>query len=86
MSISSDNRDLTAIAAGLSASTRHFVRYYVEMVAVMFAGMGILMFPTGLALTAIGSSMSALHNHAPAAMLFVMAGGDHRRARRVVTA
>ena len=52
---------------------RHFVRHYVEMVVAMFAGMGVLMLPTGWVLSALGTSWSALHHEAPALMLLVMA-------------
>jgi hypothetical protein len=52
---------------------RHFIRHYVEMVVAMFAGMGVLMLPTGWALSAIGTSWSALHHDAPALMLLLMA-------------
>jgi hypothetical protein len=31
----------------MSASTRHFIRHYVEMLAAMFAGMGVLHLPPG---------------------------------------
>jgi hypothetical protein len=52
---------------------RHFIRHYVEMVVAMFAGMGVLGLPAGWALSAIGTSWSALHHDAPAAMLLLMA-------------
>jgi flagellar biosynthetic protein FliP len=57
----------------LSASTRHFVRHYAEMVVAMFAGMVVLGAPAGLVLRAMGTSWSALHTDAPALMLLVMA-------------
>jgi hypothetical protein len=57
----------------VSASTRHFVRHYVEMVIAMFLGMAILGLPAGLALKAMGSSWSALNDDAPALMLLLMA-------------
>jgi hypothetical protein len=41
----------------MSASTRHFVRHYVEMVIAMFAGMGVLLPPLGAALRAFGTSL-----------------------------
>ena len=33
----------------MSASTRRFVRHYIEMVVAMFAGMGVLLPPLGMA-------------------------------------
>jgi hypothetical protein len=41
----------------MSASTRHFTRHYVEMVAAMFLGMGVLLPPLGAALRAFGTSL-----------------------------
>jgi hypothetical protein len=57
----------------VSASTRHFVRHYVEMVGAMFLGMAILGVPAGWALSAMGSSWSALNDDAPALMFLGMA-------------
>jgi hypothetical protein len=57
----------------MSPSTKRFIRHYVEMVAVMFLGMGVLALPTGWALRAAGSSWSELHTDAPALMLLGMA-------------
>jgi len=57
----------------MSASTKHFLRHYLEMVIAMFLGMGLLMPPTGLALDAFGSSWSELRTSAPALMLLGMA-------------
>jgi hypothetical protein len=57
----------------VSASTRQFVRHYIEMVMAMFAGMVVLGLPAGAALSAAGMSMSELHNDAPALMLLLMA-------------
>jgi hypothetical protein len=37
----------------MSASTRRFARHYVEMVVAMFAGMGVLLPPLGLATRAL---------------------------------
>jgi hypothetical protein len=54
---------------GVSASTRHFVRHYVEMVVAMFLGMGVLLPPLGAALRAVGTS---LHN-SDVLMISVMA-------------
>jgi hypothetical protein len=52
---------------------RHFIRHYIEMVVVMFVGMGVLAVPAGLALGAFDSSWSELRTDAPALMLGVMA-------------
>jgi hypothetical protein len=49
---------------------RHFLRHYAEMVAVMFAGMGVLWLPSELALGAFGSGWSELSD---AGMLSLMA-------------
>jgi hypothetical protein len=57
----------------VSASARHFVRHYVEMVIAMFLGMAILGLPAGWALSAAGSSWSALNDDAPALMFLAMA-------------
>jgi hypothetical protein len=57
----------------VSASTRHLVRHYVEMVIAMFLGMAILGLPAGWALSAMGSSWSALNDDAPALMFLGMA-------------
>ena len=57
----------------MSSSTRHFVRHYVEMVVAMFLGMAVLGLPAGWALSATGSSWSALNDDAPALMLLGMA-------------
>jgi hypothetical protein len=43
----------------MSASTRHFVRHYLEMVVAMFVGMGVLLPPLGAALRAAGTSLHA---------------------------
>ena len=51
---------------------RHFARHYGEMVIAMFAGMVILGLPAEAALRAAGSSMSDVHENAPAAMLLGM--------------
>ena len=56
-----------------SRSTRRFIRHYIEMVVVMFAGMAVLGLPAGWALGAVGSSWSELTDTAPAAMLLLMA-------------
>ncbi len=41
----------------MSASTRRFVRHYLEMVVAMFLGMGVLLPPLGLALRGVGMSL-----------------------------
>jgi hypothetical protein len=58
---------------GRSRSTRRFIRHYLEMVVVMFAGMAVLGAPAGWALDALGSSWSELTDTAPALMLALMA-------------
>jgi hypothetical protein len=50
----------------MSASRKHFVRHYVEMVIAMFVGMGVLGFPAALA-------MGALIDDTPALMFLRMA-------------
>ncbi len=63
-----------SIAGGrMSASTRSFIRHYVEMVIAMFAGMFVLGVPSEAALTAIGSGSHELHTEAPALALLWMA-------------
>jgi flagellar biosynthetic protein FliP len=57
----------------VSASTRHFIRHYGEMVVAMFAGMAVLGVPAGWGLSAVGSSWSELTTNAPALMLLGMA-------------
>jgi hypothetical protein len=54
----------------MSPATRHFIRHYVEMVVVMFVGMGVLAMPVDWALSTLGTSYSELGD---AAMLFGMA-------------
>ena len=51
-------------------STHHFIRHYVEMVAVMFAGMYGLMAPADWLLSAFGTSSDRL---SPAMNIFTMA-------------
>jgi hypothetical protein len=51
-------------------STRRFLRHYAEMVAVMFVGMFVLMAPTGVLFSAVGTSWSRL---SPAMNIFAMA-------------
>ena len=57
----------------LTPGTRQFVRHYVEMVVAMFAGMIVLGLPLGMALGALGTSMSELRVDAPAVSLLGMA-------------
>jgi hypothetical protein len=54
----------------MTASTRRFTRHYVEMVVAMFAGMGVLLPPLGLASRALFDV--APHDHA-ALMISTMA-------------
>ncbi len=56
----------------MSASARHFVRHYLEMLAAMFLGMAVLGLPAAAALSALGVSYSELETGAPAALLFGM--------------
>jgi hypothetical protein len=56
----------------MTASTRHFIRHYVEMLVAMFAGMGVLFVPALLALGAAGVSSAELRSDAPALMLLGM--------------
>jgi hypothetical protein len=57
----------------LTRLNRHFARHYLEMVAAMFIGMGVLWMPAREALGAAGMSSSELREDAPALMLSVMA-------------
>jgi uncharacterized membrane protein len=57
----------------MSASTRHFIRHYLEMVVAMFLGMAVLGVPAGWGLEALGTSTSRLTDDAPALMLLGMA-------------
>ncbi len=57
----------------MTALNRHFARHYLEMVAAMFIGMGVLWMPAREALGAAGMSSSELREDAPALMLSVMA-------------
>jgi hypothetical protein len=56
----------------MSTANRHFVRHYIEMVVVMFVGMGVLAAPALVALNALGVSSAERHD-APAALLLGMA-------------
>jgi len=57
----------------MSHSTRTFILHYAEMVAAMFLGMAVLGLPAGVALDAVGPSMSDLNRDAPALSLLLMA-------------
>jgi hypothetical protein len=59
-----------AARRGGDHATRRFIGHYAEMVAVMFAGMFVLMAPTGMLFSAVGTSWSAL---SPAMNTFTMA-------------
>ena len=52
---------------------RTFIRHYIEMVVVMFAGMIVLGIPGEAALQAIGSGTSQLRHDAPALVFLGMA-------------
>ena len=56
----------------MTASTRHFIRHYVEMLVAMFAGMVVLGGPALLALGAAGITSAELRSDAPAAFLLGM--------------
>jgi hypothetical protein len=53
--------------------TATFIRHYVEMVVVMFAGMVVLGVPGEAALKVLGSGTSELRQDAPAAVFLGMA-------------
>src|SRR5215203_6579609 len=53
--------------------TATFIRHYIEMVVVMFAGMIVLGLPGEAALKALGSGSSALRDDAPAVVFLGMA-------------
>src|SRR3954467_822677 len=53
--------------------TATFIRHYVEMVVVMFAGMLVLGLPGETALQAIGSGTSELRHNAPSVVFLGMA-------------
>jgi hypothetical protein len=57
----------------ITPENRRFIRHYIEMVVVMFAGMFILGIPSEAGLRALGSSSSELMDDAPALMLLGMA-------------
>ena len=56
----------------MTASTRHFIRHYLEMLAAMFLGMGVLGIPAGWAMGLFGTSWHELTDDAPALMLLAM--------------
>ena len=56
----------------MTASTRHFIRHYVEMLIAMFAGMVVLGGPAIVALGAAGVGSAELRSDAPAALLLGM--------------
>jgi len=43
----------------MSATTKHFIRHYVEMVVAMFVGMAVLGFPVGWAMDRVGADADA---------------------------
>ena len=56
----------------MTASTRHFIRHYLEMLAAMFLGMGVLSMPALMALGVAGVSSAELRADAPALLLLGM--------------
>jgi flagellar biosynthetic protein FliP len=56
----------------MNRSLIQFVRHYLEMVAAMFLGMGVLGVPLLLALGGFGLSSSEIKDEAPAAFLIGM--------------
>jgi hypothetical protein len=56
--------------SSISPATKHLVRHYLEMVAAMFIGMGVLAVPAGWVMGAFGTSWSEISD---AGMLVVMA-------------
>lgn len=57
----------------ISHQNRHFIRHYIEMVVVMFAGMIVLGIPGEGLLRAVGYSSDQLQENAPAVALLAMA-------------
>jgi len=53
----------------LRPTTKHFIRHYVEMVVVMFVGMGVLALPARWVVDAVGTS----YTEAPGLMFLSMA-------------
>ena len=62
-----------AVGQTLTASTRSFIRHYLEMVVAMILGMVVLGIPAEGALQAAGTSVSALQDDTPALALLGMA-------------
>jgi hypothetical protein len=60
---------MSSPSSRVSPATRHFVRHYVEMVVVMFVGMGVLALPARWVVGAAGTSYA----EAPALMFLSMA-------------
>ena len=58
---------------GIPARTATFIRHYIEMVVVMFAGMIVLGLPAEAALRPLGTSTSRLGDTAPAVVFLGMA-------------
>src|SRR4029079_3395298 len=58
-----------ARAMPLRPTTKHFIRHYVEMVVVMFVGMGVLTLPARWVVDAVGTS----YTEAPRLMFLSMA-------------
>jgi hypothetical protein len=56
----------------MNHQTLAFIRHYIEMVVVMFAGMIVLGLPGEAALKAIGSGTSELRNDAPSIVFLGM--------------
>jgi hypothetical protein len=57
----------------VSHKNRRFIRHYIEMVVVMFAGMVVLGIPGEGLLRVMGTSSSELQENAPAIALLAMA-------------
>ena len=57
----------------MSASVKHFIRHYLEMVVAMFLGMAILGVPAEGALRVLGTSSHDAYHDVPALMLLGMA-------------
>src|SRR4051794_16537044 len=68
-----DRRRRLRRGGGMSASVKHFIRHYLEMVVAMFLGMAVLGVPAGWALGAFGVDWNALTDRAPALMFLGMA-------------
>jgi hypothetical protein len=59
---------MSFVSSRVSPATRHFVRHYVEMVVVMFVGMGVLALPARWVIGAAGTTYA----EAPALMFLSM--------------